>query len=119
TYSWGDRMCWAFLTGGGVLLLAFVLWEMRAAHPLLPLRVFADRNRAASFISVFIIGAGMFGVMLFLTYYLQATLHYSPVRTGLGFLPMIGAMMVFAQLGMIVLVPKIGGKPVAPVGMAL
>ncbi|MCQ4084493.1 MFS transporter [Streptomyces sp. RB6PN25] len=119
TYSWGDRMCWGFLAGGGVLLLAFVLWEMRAAHPLLPLRVFADRNRGASFLSVFVLGAGMFGIMLFLTYYLQSTLHYSPVRTGLAFLPLIGAMMVFAQLGMLVLVPRVGGKPVAPVGMAL
>ncbi|OIV36752.1 MFS transporter [Mangrovactinospora gilvigrisea] len=117
THNWSDWMVWAFLAGAGVLLLAFVLWEMVAKHPLLPLRVFADRNRAAAYISVFIAGAGMFGVFLFLTYYLQTTLGYSPVKTGLAFLPMIGMLMIFAQLGMIVLVPRVGGKPLAPVGM--
>ncbi|POX38703.1 MFS transporter [Streptomyces sp. Ru73] len=118
THAWSHWMCWAFLAAGGVLLLAFVLWETRAAHPLLPLRVLGDRNRSASFISVFISGAGMFGVFLFLTYYLQQTLGYTPVKTGLGFLPMVGMLMVMAQLSMNILVPKIGPKPIVPLGMA-
>ncbi|MFI8992743.1 DHA2 family efflux MFS transporter permease subunit [Streptomyces sp. NPDC053542] len=117
THAWSHWMCWAFLAGGGVLLLAFVLWETRAGHPLLPLRVLGDRNRAASFISVFISGAGMFGVFLFLTYYLQQTLAYTPVKTGLAFLPMVGMLMVMAQLSMNFLVPKIGPKPIVPLGM--
>ncbi|WP_030255249.1 MFS transporter [Streptomyces violens] len=117
THAWSHWMCWAFLAGGGVLLLAFVLWETRAGHPLLPLRVLGDRNRAASFISVFISGAGMFGVFLFLTYYLQQTLAYTPVKTGLAFLPMVGMLMVMAQLSMNILVPKIGPKPIVPLGM--
>ncbi|WP_052863171.1 MFS transporter [Streptomyces niger] len=117
THAWSHWMCWAFLAAGGVLLLAFVLWETRAGHPLLPLRVLGDRNRAASFISVFISGAGMFGVFLFLTYYLQQTLAYTPVKTGLAFLPMVGMLMVMAQLSMNILVPKIGPKPIVPLGM--
>ncbi|WP_374118367.1 DHA2 family efflux MFS transporter permease subunit [Streptomyces sp. 8L] len=119
THSWSDWMCWAFLAAGGVLLVLFTVWETRAKHPLLPLRVLADRNRAASYISVFISGSGMFGVFLFLTYYLQQTLHYSPVQTGLGFLPMIGMLMITAQLATNLLIPRIGPKPVVPVGMAL
>jgi EmrB/QacA subfamily drug resistance transporter len=119
TESWGDWRCWASLTVSGVLLAGFVLHEARAENPLLPLRVVRDRNRAASFISVFIAGAGMFGVFLFLTYYLQRTLGYSPLSTGLAFLPMVGALMLTAQLSTNVLIPRIGPKPVVPTGMAL
>jgi EmrB/QacA subfamily drug resistance transporter len=119
TYSWHDRMCWGFLGGSGLLLLLFVLWERKARHPLLPLRILADRNRSASYLAVFVTGMGMFGVSLFLTYYLQQTLHYSPVRTGVAYLPMVGALMVCAQIGINFLVPKVGGKPVMPVGAAL
>ncbi|MFK0151512.1 DHA2 family efflux MFS transporter permease subunit [Streptomyces sp. NPDC090493] len=119
THPWGNWMVWAFLAAGGVLLALFTFWETRTDHPLLPLRVLADRNRAAAYLSVFVTGAGMFGIFLFLTYYLQETLHYSPVKTGLAFLPMIGALMVFAQLATIVAVPRIGAKPIVPVGALL
>jgi EmrB/QacA subfamily drug resistance transporter len=119
THSWGNWMCWAFLAAGGVLLAAFMLWETRAKHPLLPLRVLGDRNRAGAYVSIFVSGAGMFGVFLFLTYYLEVTLAYSPVKTGLAFLPMIGALMVTAQLANNVLIPRIGPKAVVPVGMGL
>lgn len=119
TDSWGDWRCWVSLALSGVLLTCFVLRELRTAHPLLPLRVVRDRNRAASFISVFIAGAGMFGVFLFLTYYLQRTLGYTPVTTGLAFLPMVGALMVTAQLSTNILIPRLGPKPVVPTGMGL
>ncbi|GHJ36638.1 MFS transporter [Streptomyces sp. TS71-3] len=118
THDWSNWMCWGFLAAGGLLLLLFVLWETKAKHPLLPLRVLADRNRAGSYISVFIAGTGMFGVFLFLTYYLQQTLQYTPVKTGLAFLPMVGMLMVTAQLAVNLIVPKIGPKPVVPFGMA-
>lgn len=116
TYAWSDRMCWGFLAGGVVLLLAFIGWQTRAVHPLLPLRVFADRNRSASYLMVFCTGAGMFGIFLFLTYYLQQILHYSPVKTGLAFLPMILMLMLLAQLSLNLLMPKIGPKIMVPVG---
>jgi EmrB/QacA subfamily drug resistance transporter len=119
TESWGDWRCWGALTLSGLLLAAFVVHESRTEAPLLPPRVVRDRNRAASFISVFIAGAGMFGVFLFVTYYLQRTLGYSPVRTGLAFLPMVGALMATAQLSTNVLIPRIGPKPVVPTGMGL
>ncbi|MHC3474502.1 MFS transporter [Streptomyces sp. 7R007] len=119
THDWGNWMTWGFLAGGGVLLVAFFLWQTRAKHPVLPLRVLADRDRAAALSTVLISSAGMFGVFLFLTYYLQATLGYSPVKNGVAFLPMVGALMVMAQLSTNVLVPRIGPKTVVPVGMLL
>ncbi|GAA3207982.1 hypothetical protein GCM10020256_04130 [Streptomyces thermocoprophilus] len=66
-----------------------------------------------------ITGAGMFGVFLFLTYYLQLNLGFSPTRTGVAFLPMVGALMVMAQLGTTVLVPRLGAKTVIPLGFAV
>ncbi|NLU73471.1 MFS transporter [Streptomyces sp. HNM0575] len=119
TESWGDWRCWAALTLSAVLLACFVVHESRTDNPLLPPRVVRNRNRAASFISVFIAGAGMFGVFLFVTYYLQRTLGYTPVRTGLAFLPMVVALMITAQLSTNVLIPRIGPKPVVPAGMGL
>jgi EmrB/QacA subfamily drug resistance transporter len=119
THHWGSPLTWGFLVLAGVLLAAFSWWQTRAEHPLLPLRVLLDRNRGASFAVLAISGAGMFGVFLFLTYYLQLSLQYTPVKTGLGFLPMIGALMVAAQLATNSLLPRLGPKPVVPLGMAL
>jgi EmrB/QacA subfamily drug resistance transporter len=119
THPWGDWMTWGFLTTGALGLAAFFAWEGRARHPLLPLTVLADRNRAAAFSTVFIASAGMFGVFLFLTYYLQGTLGYSPVANGLAFLPMVGALMVTAQVATNLLVPRLGPKVVVPLGLLL
>ncbi|MFI5658359.1 DHA2 family efflux MFS transporter permease subunit [Streptomyces sp. NPDC051684] len=119
THSWGNWMCWVFLAAGVVLLALFIFWQTRAKHPLLPLRVLADRNRAASYVSVFITGAGMFGIFLFLTYYLQTILGKSPMETGVAFLPMILSLMITAQIATMALIPKLGPKPVVPVGMGL
>lgn len=118
-HGWGAPLTWGFLAAGGVLVAAFAWWQTRVEHPLLPLRVLTDRNRGASFMVLGISGAGMFGVFLFLTYYLQGTLGYTPIKTGLGFLPMILGLMVAAQLAVIVLLPRIGPKPLVPAGMLL
>ncbi|MER6072599.1 MFS transporter [Streptomyces sp. NPDC001817] len=119
THDWGSPLTWGFLLAGGVLLAAFAGWQTRAAHPLLPLRILLDRDRAASFLAVLITGAGMFGVFLFLTYYLQLNLGFSPTKTGVAFLPMVGALMVTAQAGTTVLLPRIGPKAVIPLGFAV
>ncbi|MFI1028937.1 MFS transporter [Streptomyces sp. NPDC020951] len=119
THDWSSPQTWGFLIVGGLLLAAFAWWQTRAAHPLLPLRILFDRNRAASFFAVLISGAGMFGVFLFLTYYLQLNLGFSPTKTGVAFLPMVAALMVAAQIGTTVLVPKLGPKAVIPLGFAI
>lgn len=119
THDWGSPLTWGFLITGGILLVAFTWWQTRAAHPLLPLRILLDRDRAASFLAVLISSAGMFGVFLFLTYYLQLNLGFSPTKTGVAFLPMVGALMVTAQLGTTLLVPRVGPKVIIPLGFAI
>jgi MFS family permease len=61
----------------------------------------------------------MFGVFLFVTYYVQSTLGYSPIQTGVAFLPMIGMLVLAAQLGTNLLVPRFGPKVMVPIGMVL
>ncbi len=119
TDGWGSPLTWGFLAAAVVLLLAFVLWQLRAKHPLLPLAIVLDRNRGAAFISVLIAGAGMFGIFLFVTYYMQETLHFTPIQTGLGFLPMIAMLVLSAQLSTNIFLPRFGPKLMVPFGMTL
>ncbi|GKQ33607.1 MFS transporter [Streptomyces sp. A012304] len=119
SHDWSSTQTWGYLLAGGILLAVFTWWQTRAAHPLLPLRVLLDRNRGASFVAVLISGAGMFGVFLFLTYYLQQSLGYTPVKTGLAFLPMVAGLMVASTLASTVLIPRIGPKATVPLGMGL
>ncbi|MFR9722576.1 MFS transporter [Streptomyces sp. MS19] len=119
SHDWAHPGTWGFLIAGTILLAAFVRWQLRAPQPLLPLRVLLDRTRGASFIAVLISGVGMFGIFLFLTYYLQSILQYTPVETGLAFLPMIAALTVAATLSTTGLLPRFGPRPVVPLGMAV
>ena len=118
-HSWHTPSTWGFLATGVVLLAVFAWWETRAPAPLLPLRIVLDRNRSGAYLSILISGSGMFGLFLFLTYYLQVTLHYSPVVTGVAFLPMIGCIMISANVATIVLMPRFGPKPLVAAGMLI
>ncbi|MET1015581.1 MAG: MFS transporter [Leifsonia flava] len=117
--GWDSPLTWGYLAASAILLVVFVLWQMRAKHPLLPLSIVLDRNRGAAYSSVLIAGAGMFGIFLFVTYYLQASLGYSPIQTGLSFLPMIAMLVLAAQLSTNIFVPRFGPKIMVPFGMAL
>jgi hypothetical protein len=119
THSWHTPSTWGFLTAGVALLAVFAWWQTRAPAPLLPLRIVLDRNRGAAYLSILIAGSGIFGIFLFVTYYLQLTLRFSPVVTGLAFLPMVGCIMVSANLATIVLMPRFGPRPLVTVGMLL
>jgi EmrB/QacA subfamily drug resistance transporter len=119
TDGWGATMTLSCLAAGAVLLLAFVLVERRVRAPLLPLRVVLDRNRGGAYLAVAMCGAGMFGVFLFLTYYLQETLGFSPVQAGAAFLPMTACLVVAAGIAGRRLAPRIGPKPVIALGMLL
>ena len=77
------------LVVAGVLLSAFVLWQSKGPNPLLPLRVVRNRNRAGSFLTILLAVTGMFGTFLFLTYLLQTIDHFSPLKTGIAFLPLM------------------------------
>ncbi|WP_435837818.1 MFS transporter [Streptomyces chrestomyceticus] len=92
--GWGDVMVIGLLVGGAVLLAVFAWWQGRARHPLLPLHIVRDRNRAGAFLTMALAVIAMFGMFLFMTYYLQVVLGYSPVKTGLAFLPITAAIIV-------------------------
>jgi EmrB/QacA subfamily drug resistance transporter len=124
--GWTDAQTIGFLAVGAALLVAFVLVELRVDHPLLPMRVLTDRNRAGAYTATFLASVGMFGVFLFLIYYLETTLGYSPIKAGLAFLPMTGIVIVSAGVATTVLISRVpsrvlmsGGLLVAAVGMAL
>ena len=119
THSWGTPSTWAFIAAGVVLLAGFVAWEARAPEPLLPLRIVADRTRAGAYLAMLFAGAGMFGILLFLNYYMQQSLGYSPVITGLAFLPMVALVMMVGQLANVVLMPRTGPRPLIAAGMLL
>jgi EmrB/QacA subfamily drug resistance transporter len=115
--GWTDAQTLGFLAAGVVLLVGFVVTERRVAHPLLPLRVLTDRNRAGAYTAMFLASVGMFGVFLFLTYYLEATRGFSPVKTGLAFLPMTVVLMVSAALGNTVLLRRYSPRLLVPLGL--
>lgn len=119
TAGWTSFETLGPLIGGVVLLVVFVLVERRAPHPLLPLRVVADRSRGGAYLTVAVTGVGMFGLFLFLTYFLASGLGFSPVQTGAAFLPMIGMLLVTAIGLGTVLVPRVGPRPLVPAGAAI
>jgi EmrB/QacA subfamily drug resistance transporter len=119
SHSWHTPSTYGFLTAGVMLLAAFALWQSHAASPLLPPRVVLDRNRGGAYLAVLIAGAGMFGIFLFLIYYMQQTLGYSPMVSGVAFLPMIAMVVVSANLSNVVLLPRVGPRPLVPGGMLL
>jgi EmrB/QacA subfamily drug resistance transporter len=118
-HGWGAPLTWGMLVAAVILMTGFVLWQLRATHPLLPLAIILDRNRGAAYSSVLIAAVGMFGIFLFVTYYLQTSLHYSPIKTGLAFLPMIALLVTAAQLSTNIFLPRFGPKVMVPIGMTL
>jgi EmrB/QacA subfamily drug resistance transporter len=119
THGWGEPLTVFALVAGVGLLVLFVWLQAHVEHPLLPLRVVLDRDRGGSYLAIGITGAGMFGVFLFLTYYLQQTLGFSPIQTGLGFLPMSAMIVATATTATTKLVPRFGPRPLVTAGMVL
>jgi EmrB/QacA subfamily drug resistance transporter len=119
THGWGDVVTVGMLVASAVLLSGFVLIQRRSRNPLLPLRVVLDRDRGGSLIAIGLSGAGIFGVFLFLTYYLQQTLNFSPIETGLAFLPMTFSVVVSATTASTKLLSRIGPRPLIGGGMLI
>ena len=119
TTAWSNPYTIGFLVLGVVLLAGFAYIESRARYPLLPLRVVIDRTRGGSMLAMLFASVGIFGVFLFLTYYLQETLGYSPVKTGVAFLPLVAALASMAQVSNRVLLPRLGPKPIVPIGLLM
>ena len=117
TTAWKNQYTIGFLVAGVVLLCGFAFFETRAKYPLLPPRVLLNRTRGGSVLAMLFASVGIFGVFLFLTYYLQGTLLFSPVKTGIAFLPLVAALAATAQVSNRILLPRVGPKPIVPIGL--
>ena len=116
--GWSDPVTLTLLVAAAVLLVGFVLYERRASHPLLPLRVVLDRNRGGSYLTFLLVGAGLFAIFLFLTFYFQQTLGYTPLESGFAFLPFSGGIIVGAVV-VSQLLPRVGPRPLILGGLVL
>jgi EmrB/QacA subfamily drug resistance transporter len=119
TAGWSDPQTVIAFLVGVVLLSAFILIEQRAESPITPLRLFADRDRTISYIARLFLVAGMFGMFFFLSQFLQDVLGYSPLDTGLAFLPLTVAVFVSSQVTARLLVERFGSKILMVAGIAL
>ncbi|TCP50086.1 EmrB/QacA subfamily drug resistance transporter [Tamaricihabitans halophyticus] len=107
-----------FLFGLGVVLLGLFGWRQRlAANPLLPPRILADRDRAGALLAVLLSNVAQFGFFLFVTYYVQDVLGYSPVVAGLSFLPLAGGIVIGSSVLARRLLPRIGARGVLVPGL--
>ncbi len=119
TATWASTVTIGSLVVGVALLLAFLKWQQRSDHPLLELPVLFARTRGGSMVALFITMMGFFGVSLLLAYYLQNELGYSPLRTGIAFLPMVIALGLSAMLASARILAVSGPRPLIPAGMLL
>jgi EmrB/QacA subfamily drug resistance transporter len=117
--SWGHPLTIVMLAASALLLAGFVAIESRAAHPLLPLRVLRDRNRGGAYLALGLAASAMFAVFLFLTYYLQRSKGYSPIETGVAFMPLTIAIITTATTVNVVLLRRVGPRPLLTLGMLL
>ena len=114
---WGDPKVLGSLVAAVVLLVSFVVIEMHSEHALMPLRIFNNRDRTAANIVLLCVGTAMFGMFFFLTIFVQTVWHYSALRTGVAYLPMV-AMILVATAASSQLVSRIGARPLMIAGSA-
>lgn len=116
--GWGSASAMWPLVVGGVLVVAFVVSQTRVANPMLPLRLFADRNRAAAYVNFFLGPLSMMSAFFFMTQFLQEVSGYRALTTGFAFLPMAVGIFVLSRL-IPRLLPLVGPKPLALTGSLL
>src|SRR3954470_13870736 len=119
TDAWQAPVTIVSLAAGVALLVAFVFAEQRVDQPLLPLHIVRDRARGGAYASIAIAGASVFAVFLFLTFFMQQNLGYSPLKTGVAFLPMTALIFVVAPTVQTRVLPRVGVRSIIMTGMAL
>jgi EmrB/QacA subfamily drug resistance transporter len=117
-HGWGDTWTIASLVAGVTLLALFAVIESRVEHPLLPVRIFQNRTRAASFVVMMLVPAAMFAMFFFLSLFIQQLVGYTPLRTGFAFLPFSVGIVVGAAISSN-LVSRIDARYIAGVGTLL
>ncbi len=118
TEGWNGTSTLTFMGLGLVLLAIFLFVESRTSHPLLPLRILLNRNRGGAYLAAFFVGVGLFAMFLFLTYFFQAVLGYTPLQSGLLFLPFSAGVIVSAGMAS-QLLPRFGPRWVTATGFVL
>jgi len=116
SHGWGNRLTITAVAAAVVLLTLFLVNESRVAQPITPLRLFADRGRAGSYVTRLLLVAGMFGMFYFLTQFVQEELGFSPLRAGISFLPMTGALFAVSRFSPR-LMARFGGKALMVAGL--
>lgn len=116
--QWGSAQTVGFLAAAVILLVAFIVIERRVTHPLLPLRILANRTRGVAFIAMMIVPAAMFAMFYFLSQFVQNVMGYSPLEAGLAFMPFPFAMVFGAALSSR-LIARIDPRFLAGVGTLL
>ena len=117
-HSWTAPRTIAMLVGAVVLLIGFVATEARAKHPLMPLHIFRNRSISSANAVGLMLGASVFSMFFLLTLYMQQVLHYSPLKTGVGYLTVATTIILSAGASQ-AFVTKIGVRTVLAVGMGL
>ena len=117
--SWGNTQTFLVFGTAVALLVAFVVYELKGTDdPLMPMRIFDDRSRVGAYTVMLVVGAAMFGMFYFVTFFTQGVLGYSALKTGFAFLPVAAGIGITSQVVARIL-PKFGPKPILVFGTAL
>ena len=117
-HGWGNAETVALLAASAALIVAFVAVELRSRAPLLPMRLFRLRTLAGSNVAALLMGAASFAQFFLLTLYMQQVLHYSALQTGLAYLTLTLAVIVFANVAQLATL-RAGVRKVLPLGLVL
>jgi MFS family permease len=116
--GWNGTQTLLFMGAGLILLAIFLIIESKSSHPLLPMRILKNRNRGGAYLASFFVGIGLFAMFLFLTYFFQGVLGYSPLKSGLLFLPFSAGVIVSAGIAS-QLLPRFGPRWVTGTGFIM
>ena len=116
-WGWSSGRTIGAFAASALLLLAFVGWELRVKHPLVPFKIFRLQTLTAANVVGFVLGTAMFSMFLMLTLYMQDVLGYSPLETGIGYLAVAGTAILWANVAAAA-VTRIGVKPALVFGMS-
>src|SRR5829696_7674617 len=117
-HGWTSTMVLGSFAASAAVLGAFVAWELRVESPMLPLRFFRDRRFSAASISIALVFFSLFGVIFFLTVYLQSVLGYTALQAGIRTIPVSAALIVGSGLSTR-LDKRLGTKVVVALGLAV